>query len=118
MQTYLHILEELKEETEKTKHRSWKWMLFWQRDEKKEASSGATDSENDLLIQQNGLSHLDSPSNRHAPELFMERRGSTWSAPTKEGTVPQRLYRNILNGVRVVERDDGKFFASNFFSEH
>jgi hypothetical protein len=113
MQTYLNILEELKEETTKTKNRSWKWMLFWRKNETKYTTNPASDPEQETLIQQDGSNQLDSPSNKLVPELVMERRGSAWNAPCEETNVQQGLYRKILNVVRVLERDDGWFLTLN-----
>ena len=113
MQTYLVILEELKEETTKTKNRSWKWMLFWQKNETRFTSNAASDPEQGILIQQNGSNQPDSPSNKHVPELVMGRRGSAWNAPNEERNVQRGLYRKILNVVRVLERDDGWFLMLN-----
>lgn len=114
MQTYLNILEELKEETEKTKSRSWKWFLFWRTDKSKEVLNPTNDPEQEMLIEQNGLNQPDSPSNKRAPELFLvERRGSVWNSPTEQTTVQEGIYRKVLNVVRVLERDDGRSLQLN-----
>jgi hypothetical protein len=110
MQTYLSILEELKEETEKTRNRSWKWLLFWQRDRTHDAKDSTNDPEQEVLIEQNGLNQPNTPS-KDAPELVMERRGSVWNPPAQETNVQQGFYRKMLDVVRVLERDDGQFFS-------
>ena len=104
MQNYLTILEELKEETEKTKNRSWKWMLFWKKDKTKN-SPNPDDPEQEILIEQNGLNQLHAPS-KDIPELVMERRGSVWNAPREETSTAQSFYRKMLQVARVLERDD------------
>jgi hypothetical protein len=112
MQTYLNILEELKEETEKTRNRSWKWMLFWHKDKTKDALNSANDPEQEGLIEQTGLNQPDTPSNKAVPELVMGRRGSVWNPPKEERNVQQGFYAKILNIVRVLERDDGWLLIS------
>ena len=114
MQTYLNILEELKEETEKTKHRSWKWILFWRREKAKEPPSFAHDPEQENLIEQNGLTQPDLPSNKNV-EFVMERRGSTWNPSTQEKNVQQGFLRKIFSVARLLERDDGWSLNLNCF---
>jgi len=105
MQTYLNILEELKEETEKTKTRSWKWLLFWQKHDQKAASKPTDDPEEEALLEQNGLNPPELPPNKH-PQLIMERHGSVWNS-LGEANVQQGLYCKMLSVARVLERDDG-----------
>ena len=105
MQNYLAILEELKEETEKTKNRSWKWILFWRKDKTKDNKNLPDDPEQEALIAQTGPDSPDPPS-KNAPELVMGRRGSVWNGTPKEKNSTQGFYRKVLNVVRVLERDD------------
>jgi hypothetical protein len=107
MQTYLHILEELKEETERTRNRSWKWILFWQRNESKERSNSANDPEEETLIERNVLNQPDMLPSKDPPELLMERRGSVWNALNRGGNGHKAFYQKLLDVVRVLERDDG-----------
>ncbi|KAG0652079.1 hypothetical protein D0Z07_1078 [Hyphodiscus hymeniophilus] len=109
MQNYLNILEELKEETEKTKSRSWKWMLWWRKVKKNVASNSANDPEQETLIEQNGANLSTSPLSKSIPEIVMGRRGSVWNAPTEAGYVQQGLYCKMLNVARILERDDVRF---------
>ena len=113
MQNYLTILEELKEETEKTKNRSWKWMLFWKKDKAKN-SLNPEDPEQEILIERNGLNQLHAPS-KDIPELVMERRGSVWNGPSEETSTVQGFYRKMLQLARVLERDDCQFLTIQLF---
>ena len=115
MQTYLTILEELKEETEKTKNRSWKWLLFWRRDKTKDTRCLTNDPEQEILIEQNRLNQPDAPA-KDEPELVMERRGSVWNGTREEASAKVGFYDRMLNIVRVLERDDGEFLPAKYFS--
>lgn len=112
MQTYLSILEELKEETEKTRTRSWKWMRFWQRDKSKDPQSN-NDPEQEILITQNGSHQHETPA-RDIPELVMERKGSVWSG-TRAERGARGFYGSMLHIARALERDDGNFPSPAFF---
>ena len=113
MQNYLIILEELREETEKTNNRSWKWMLFWKKDKPK-LDQNSHDPEQESLLQQNAPNVLHTPS-KDIPELIMERRGTVWNVPNEETNAARGFYRKILNIARVLERDDGQFSALYLF---
>jgi hypothetical protein len=104
MQNYLTILEDLKQETEKTKNRSWKWILFWRKSKAKKASA-TEDPEQETLIEQTRLPDTSLPSKR-IPELVLERRGSVWNGPGDVKNATQDFFRKMLHAFRIVERDE------------
>lgn len=105
MQNYMTILDELKEETEKTRNRSWKWILFWRKDKSKDPQNSPDDPEQENLIELNEPDSPETPS-KYAPELVMERRGSVWNGLPEERNSTHGFYRKVLNVIRVLERDD------------
>jgi hypothetical protein len=108
MQTYLSILEDLKEEIEKPKHRSWKWLLFWR--SSKPYKTKNSDPEQESLIDQNAEAEVP----KGLPSLEFQRRATnSWKAE-REGQVEGAkigLYRRILRMVRVLGRDDSKPYS-------
>ncbi|RAL65876.1 hypothetical protein DID88_005539 [Monilinia fructigena] len=50
MQNYLAILEELKEEVERPKHRSWKWLMFWRKSQRQSKGDAINNEEQEQLI--------------------------------------------------------------------
>jgi hypothetical protein len=112
MQNYLTILEELKEETERTKNRSWRWILFWQKDKIK-GTPNPDDPEQEVLVARSGLDQPDA-SSKNIPELVMGRQGSVWNGPKEETNATRDFYRKMLNVFRIVERDDCKFLSCIF----
>lgn len=112
MQNYLSILEDLKEETEKTRKRSWKWLLFWRKTKPRKAQNLVDDPEQEILLGQNGPNQPGTPS-KDVPELVMARRYSTWNIAKQETGAKQGLYRQMLHIARFLERDDGWFLPLN-----
>jgi len=103
MQTYLLILEELKEVTEKQNQRSWRWLRFWQKSKAQLTQSPTEDPEQERLIDQN--QDTEAPKDVH---LVLERREArNWSNHNQEEKTPNRLYGQVWNLIRTLERDDG-----------
>ena len=100
MQNYLSILEELKEQTEKTKKLSWNWLKLWRR---LKYFGPASDEEERPLI--TPVEQSDSP--KDVPELIMERRDSKRWTDASQQNDHQGIYRRALRVLRVLERDDG-----------
>lgn len=102
MQTFLSILEDLKDETEIRKSRSWKWMRFWQRSKPKEIVE--EDIEQEPLLGQDR--HDD--SSKDLPHLIMERQNSIhWDTSTQVEYSKKGFYRRTLHLLRLMDRDDG-----------
>lgn len=110
MQTYLSILEDLKEEIETSKHRSWKWLLFWR--SSKKSKSNNSNPEQESLLEQNAETEV--PKGL-ANIQFRPREPKTWR-PEREGEPGTNVgfYRKLLHIFRVLERDDSKFFNCPF----
>jgi hypothetical protein len=108
MQTYLSILEDLKEEIEKPKHRSWKWLLFWR--SSKPYKTKNSDPEQEGLIDQSAETEVP----KGLPTLEFQRRATnSWKAE-REGQVEVAkigIYRRLLHMMRVLGRDDSKFYS-------
>ena len=105
MQTYLTILEELKEVTQH-KHRSWNWVRFWRISRAAKSRRQDTDPEQEGLIDQ--VVEAELPKN--APELVLERRRSrNMHGADQKDSIFKGLSRKILHTVRILERDDGRF---------
>ena len=102
MQTFLEILEELKEHTESNKTRSWNWLFFWRGWTSR--WTGSQDPEITPLVPSSQGSAV-----RDVTDLTRERRDAKkWNTPVREKRIKEGLYRRILQGLRVLERDDGK----------
>lgn len=106
MQNYLAILEELKEEIETSRHRSWKWLLFWRSSKPKTKNS---DPEQESLIDQ----HAEVEVPKVLPNIEFRRRESKTWRPEREGEFDAKIgfYRKLLHVVRVLGRDDSKSFG-------
>lgn len=108
MQTYLSILEDLKEELEKPKHRSWKWLLFWR--SSKPYKTKNSDPEQESLIDQNAETEVP----KGLPSLEFKRRATNSWKSEREGKIEdvrKGLYRRLLHIVRVLSRDDSKLHS-------
>lgn len=114
MQTYLNILEELKEVTEQPK-RSWKWIRFWDKP-KTQKQSASDDPEQEALVGQ----AQDTELPKGVPDLILktdeERR---WQSMEIEHPTAHAVYRKLLNVIRVLGRDDGKliFLVNSYRSK-
>ncbi|KAH9223420.1 hypothetical protein DL95DRAFT_431393 [Leptodontidium sp. 2 PMI_412] len=105
MQTFLSILEDLKEWTEKENPKSWNWIRFW-RKPKPQVTDGpnGVPEEEQRLIQppQEPLLPKD------LPDLAIERRSTRqWQAPVQNKK--WSLYRKILDIILILARDDVRF---------
>ena len=107
MQTYLSILEDLKDEIESSRRRSWKWLLFWR--SSKPPKSRNSDPEQESLIDQNAETEVP----KGLPSIqFQTRSSKTWK-PEREGEDSAKVgfYRKLLHVFRVLGRDDGKLYG-------
>lgn len=106
MQSFLSILEELKEITENPQQRSWNWLKFWQKSKPGKDQDCNTDPEQEHLISQNG--EEDGPKDN--PNLVLKRRQSgSWKSDIEGDESAKRgMYRMLLSVVRFLERDDSK----------
>jgi hypothetical protein len=106
MRNLLSILEDLKEQTEKTKKRSWKWLRFWLHFPSYTGLNTTSDAEQEPL-----LARPARPSTpKGVPELVIERQNSKYmKASLLEKKVKAGIYSRILHVTRVLERDDGLF---------
>ena len=105
MQTFLSVLEDLKETTEKDNARSWNWIRFW-RKSKPQVTEGpnAVPEEQERLIQQPQEAMLP----KDLPDLVLDRRETRQWKATAENK-KWDLYRKILNVVMFISRDDGMY---------
>src|SRR4051794_10978919 len=108
MQNFIAILEDLKDETEERRNRSWTWLRFWQRSKRR--TPYGDDPEQEPLLGQNR--HDD--SSKDIPHLIMERRNSKQLHAFNQEEHGQGFYRRALNILRVFERDDGLYPPSIF----
>jgi hypothetical protein len=104
MQTYLTILEELKDATEKPT-RSWNWLRFWKKTKPNQRTAALVSPEEEALIQQSRESEVpknatDAVLQRHETQLF---RGTLSHTASKK----HPLNDVILRVVRFFGRDDG-----------
>lgn len=110
MQTFLAILEDLKDETEIRGSRSWKWLHFWPRSKSKNCSGD--DPEQEPLL---GETRHDS-SAKDLPHLVMERQNfKQWNAMIVEDQAKKGFYRRTLHLLRVLERDDSGWSNTPIF---
>lgn len=91
MQNYLEILEELKEETERPKHRSWKWMLFWRKNRGQTKGDALSDDEQEGLISRETGGEMP----KDIADIMTKRLG----------------YRKVEVGTKIDETKAGKFRA-------
>ncbi|KAF4636320.1 hypothetical protein G7Y89_g1758 [Cudoniella acicularis] len=107
MQTYLSILEELKEETENRKQRSWNWIRIWRKDKNHQNQDANTDPEQESLIDQN----QDTDVPKGLPDMVLQKRESKFWEPETDGkeSTKQEVYRWVLSLMSFLERDDIRF---------
>jgi hypothetical protein len=104
MQTYLSILEGLKEVTEKH-NRSWNWLRFWKRSKDQLTQPPTEDPEQERLIEQQEGPEVP----KDIPEIVLERRNARkWRAAEQGHDSTGDFYHRLLHIIRVLERDDGK----------
>ncbi len=103
MQTYLSVLEELKEITEQ-QTRSWNWLRFWQKSKAKKSKSPNAIPEEEALIEQT----QDTEVPKDPPNLVLQKQEMRqWRATAPQEATKQGLYARVLRVVRFLERDDG-----------
>lgn len=104
MQNLLSILEELKEQTEQTKNRSWKWLRFWQHFAHYQRFSAAPDPEQEPLI-----ARTERPSTpKNVAELAIETRNlKHLNTELKEKNANGGFSSKIFHALRFLERDNG-----------
>lgn len=106
MQNFLAILEDLKDETETRRSRSWKWLHIWRKLKSKRHSDD--DPEHEPLL---AAGRHDS-STKDLPQMIMERQNSKhWNAMVLEEQAKRGFYRRTLRLIRILERDDSKSFV-------
>ena len=104
MQTYLSILEALKEVTEK-QGRSWNWLKFWKKSKSRLTQPPAEDPEQERLIDQQEGPEVP----KDIPELVLENgNGRKWRAAEQGHDSTGDFYHRLLHIIRILERDDGK----------
>ncbi|PQE04711.1 ribosomal l19 protein [Rutstroemia sp. NJR-2017a BBW] len=107
MQNYLEILEELKQETERPKRRSWKWMLFWRNHRDQSKRDALNDDEQEGLISR----ELGGEMPKDITDIMTKRLGyrkvevGTKIDETKAGKVRAKVMRML----RFLDRDDIRF---------
>ena len=111
MQTYLVILEELKEEMDDRKSRSWKWLQFWRSSTTRQIAGTNDASEVMSLIDQDP----ETGASQGIPELVLERRNSMSLKPTVQEQ-ETRFISKLLKVERFLERDDGTCLPPRIYS--
>lgn len=108
MQNYLAILEDLKEEVEISRSRSWDWLRFWRKSQS--STKMIADPEQIGLMSQDGSHAI--PRARH--DMERERRKSQeFRVALREHPSRTGLYR-FLRLLSVIERDDSKLWFACF----
>lgn len=102
MQNYLTILEELKEELERSNRRSWKWAQFWKCEKARKPND---DPEEETLLEQQ-LDRHDVP--KDLPELALRKESTNWKGKSQEGSLRERVFRKVFHVTRFLCRDDSK----------
>ncbi|RDW91153.1 hypothetical protein BP5796_02318 [Coleophoma crateriformis] len=103
MQNYLTILEELKEELERSNRRSWNWAYFWKRG--RIQKSPPSPEEESLLEQQDDRHDV----TKDLPELALRKESTQWKGKSQEGTLQERIFRKVFHVARFLRRDDIRF---------
>lgn len=117
MQTYLSILDELKDELEKPT-RSWKWLLFWRKGRGRYNS--VVSSEQEALI---GPDDIEAPAPKIRTEFNIRRTVSGgYGAPSSAAESRSGFSDTLLRLIRFLNRDDSNYpsfspsevFVANF----
>lgn len=99
MQTYLTLLEELKEAHESST-RSWDWLKFWRSTRTKKIVS---EEEEALIVDPNRETEIP----KDLPDIVLDRRETkAWEGTKADQAARQGLYRRLLKLLRVLERDE------------
>ncbi|KAM3076632.1 hypothetical protein ACMFMG_007438 [Clarireedia jacksonii] len=107
MQHYLEILEELKEETERPKRRSWRWVLFWRKRRDRSKGDALSDDEQEGLISR----EIGGEVPKDITDIMTKRLGyRKVEVGTKidESSVG-KLRAKIMRMIRSLDRDDIRF---------
>lgn len=108
MQNYLAILEELKEEVERPKHRSWKWLMFWRRSKRKAKADAINHEEQEQLIATGVGNQLP----KDIPDPLRTRLGyrkMEIGAKTTTASKGGIIRRKAVGMVRFLDRDDSEY---------
>ncbi|CAD6444534.1 6400fd72-2887-4d17-b4c0-db2a38c545ae [Sclerotinia trifoliorum] len=108
MQNYLAILEELKEEVERPKHRSWRWLMFWRKSKSQSKSDAIDNEEQEQLIARDAGTELP----KDIPDPLSTRLGYSKveiAAKINPGTKGGVIRRKAMLMVRFLDRDDIRF---------
>jgi hypothetical protein len=103
MQTFLSILEELKEATEHRDQRSWSWLKFWETSKAQRTQRPNDDPEQEALVEQTQNNEVP----KDLPDVVLERR-ETRNLQQPAHDPLDNLYRKVFQVIRFLERDDGK----------
>ena len=107
MQTYLDILDELKEELDKprSKRTSWNWLKFWRREAMESACEGTheDDNEQNTLIVNRESDELQ--REQPSPAYVQNDNFGRFPKPDRTATLSQRLRR----ATRFLRKDESKF---------
>lgn len=103
MQTFLSILEELKEATEHRDQRSWAWLRFWETPKAQRTQRPNDDPEQEPLVDQ----VQDNQVPKDLPDVVLERR-ETRNLQQPVNDPLDSLYRKVFKVIRFLERDDSK----------
>jgi hypothetical protein len=115
MQNYLEILEELKEETERPKRRSWRWLLFWRKHRDQSKGDALSDDEQEGLISR----ELGGEMPKDITAIMTKRLGyrkvevGTKIDETKAG----KLRAKAMHMLRFLDRDDSMSLDYNYLVE-
>ena len=106
MQDFLEALEDLKAHIQdEERGRSWKWLHIWERWGWTRGNRGSTDREREPLLPQD-------PPVKDISGPTSERIGSkNWHAPIEEKRITNSFFRRIFHALRIIERDDGRFYV-------
>lgn len=115
MQNYLAILEELKEEVERPKHRSWKWLMFWRKSKRQSKGDAINNEEQEQLI----ASDVGTQLPKDIPDPLRNRLGyrkveiAAKVNPESKGGI---IRRKAMRMVRFLDRDDSEYFRIIFLT--
>jgi hypothetical protein len=103
LQNFLSILEDLKEQSEQGKNRTWKWLRFWPRYFSSEDFVAATDIEREALMGRSERSAVP----KSVPELVIERQHPRpLNFASRRKKVQAGFYSRLFHLLRILERDD------------
>jgi len=107
MQTFLSILEDLKDQSEKSNGRSWNWLRFWRKFKWSKRGSKTVQEDEEPLIEASAGQAPQLPRVPKDDPALDRRDERKWRDLRKK---PKGLYLRGLKAVRWLTRDDGKHF--------